>query len=211
MTGGRWVAGACLFLIPSLAAGQSGAVRLGLVNQRAERVAPNAVAQQLTGWGWGLDAAFGWGPATLALQYAEGGVSDGVDTTSTDLVDGEAVLWVAPIRYAAVGVGRHLRSYVRAGGTERWRTWELRAQGSATLLDGLVGGYLNLWLVLGGSADVLEELDGGRGLEGGLRLAVGRLPVSARLRYRVERLNLGAGTRQETVEQIGIAVGIGRR
>lgn len=202
---------AALLATPAVAIAQSGAVRLGLASVRAGRLAPVMGERVLNGVGWSLDAAFGMGPATLDLRYLESGLSDAESGTDLDLVDGEIILMVAPLRWAAVGVGPHIRSYVQSGGTERWVLWELRARAKAELLADQIDGYVEGWLVVGADADVVEPFDNGRGLEGGLRLVFGRLPISARLRYRVERLNLGDGAREETVDQLGIAIGIGRR
>jgi hypothetical protein len=68
-----------------------------------------------------------------------------------------------------------------------------------------------LWTVLGSGLPVSGSLETGLGLEGGLRLTLGRLPFSAELRYRVDRLAVPEAGRRETIEQVGIAVGVGRR
>jgi hypothetical protein len=157
-----------------------------------------------------VDGAFGLGPVTLAVRYLEGSLASDDPSADTDLVEGEVVLWVAPVRWAALGAGRHLRSYVEPGGTERWTMWDVRARGSAQLTEALTA-YGMLWTVLGSGLPVSGSLETGLGLEGGLRLTLGRLPFSAELRYRVDRLAVPEAGRRETIEQVGIAVGVGRR
>ena len=195
--------------LPHVAAAQSGAARVGIAQARVERISPVNGTQAFSGLGFGLEGAFGIGPATLELRYFESPLTADEVTDEVDLVEGEALLWVTPVRWASVGGGPHIRAYTEAGGTERWVMWELRGRASADLLQPTLAAYVEGWMTVGASADVAEPLDAGRGLEGGLRVAVGRLPFSARLRYRVERLELGDGVRRETVEHFGIAIGIG--
>jgi len=190
--------------------GQSGAVHLGAGQVRAEQVFSVGDTVARSGFAWSLDGAFGIGPATLAVRYLEGSLASDDTATETDLVEGEVILWFAPVRWAAVGAGPHVRAYVEEGGTERWTMWEVRARGTAQL-TGAVTAYGELWTVLGSGLPVTGSLDRGLGLEGGLRIAFGRLPFSGQLRYRVNQLAVADGGRLETVEQLGIAVGIGRR
>lgn len=197
-------------------AAQSGAVRLGLVSSRVERIAPVTGTQALTGIGWTLEGAFGIGPATLGVRYLQTPVSNDSTPDAIDLVEGEALLWFAPIHWVDVGLGPHLRAYAQGGGTERWVLWELRVRGNAVLFGPAIAAYAEGWRILGASVDAAESFNSGGGLEGGLRFVFGRFPLggsplSVRVRYRVERLNLGDGLRRETVEQLGVAFGIGRR
>lgn len=194
----------------STAQAQRLSLRLGAASERAGRIAPVAGEQQYTGTAFTADAAVALGPASLAVRYLQGAVTDDTGARDLDLVEGEAILWVAPVRWAAVGGGPHARAYVQGGGTERWLLWEVRARAQAGLLDRRIVGYAEVWVVAGAEVDVVETFDGGKGMEGGLQFAFGRLPFSARLRYRVERLDLGDGARRETVEQLGLSVGIGR-
>jgi hypothetical protein len=203
------VAAACL--LPHAAGAQSGAVRVGLGSAQVERISPVNGTQAFDGMGFALDGAFGLGPVTLGVRYFDGGISSDEVATEIDLVEGEALLWATPVRWVSVGLGPHIRAYVEEGGTERWVMWELRARGSVDLLRPALGAYIEGWTVLSADADVAETFDSGRGFEGGLSVAAGRLPFSARLRYRVERLELGDGVRRETVEHIGVVIGVGRR
>jgi len=189
---------------------QSAALHLGAGQVRAEQVFSVGDTVARSGTAWGVDGAFGFGPATLAVRYLEGSLASDDASTETDLVEGEVILWIAPVRWAALGAGPHARAYVQAGGTERWTMWEVRARGNAQL-TGTLTAYGELWTVLGSGLPVTGSLDRGLGLEGGLRIVFGRLPFSAQLRYRVNQLAVADGGRLETLEQLGIAVGIGRR
>ena len=197
--------------LPHVAAAQSGAARVAIAQARVERISPVNGTQAFSGVGFGLEGAFGLGPATLGLRYFQSPLTAEGVTDDLDLVEGEALLWVTPTRWVSVGGGPHIRAYAATGGTERWVMWELRGRASADLLRPTLAAYVEGWVTISADADVAEPLDGGRGLEGGLHLAVGRLPFTARLRYRVERLELGDGVRRETVEQLGIAIGVGWR
>ncbi|HEX9632819.1 MAG TPA: hypothetical protein VGA02_10175 [Gemmatimonadales bacterium] len=192
------------------AAAQSAALRLGVGQVRADQVLAAGDTVARSGMAVSLDGAFGVGPATLAVRYLEGSLASDDAGRETDLVEGEVILWVAPFRWAALGAGRHLRSYVESGGTERWATWEIRGRGTAQLTTALTA-YGELWTVVGSAVPVTGPLETGMGLEGGLRFALGRFPFSAHLRYRVDRLAVPDAGRRETVEQLGIAVGVGRR
>jgi hypothetical protein len=197
--------------LPHAAAAQSGALRVGIDRAQLERISPVDGTRAFDGVGFALDGAFGAGPVTLGVRYFEGAIAADGATGDLDLVEGEAILWVMPLRWVSVGGGPHIRAYVEEGGTERWVMWEMRARGSADLLRPSLGAYAEAWTVFSADADVAEPLDAGRGFEGGLRFAAGRLPISARLRYRVERLELGDGVRRETVEHLALVIGIGRR
>jgi hypothetical protein len=88
--------------------------------------------------------------------------------------------------------------------------WEVRARGTAQL-TGAVAAYGELWTVLGSGLPVTGSLDRGLGLEGGLRIAFGRLPFSGQLRYRVNQLAVADGGRVETVSSWASPSGIGRQ
>lgn len=193
------------------AAAQPGAVRLGIGQVRADQVLTGGDTVTRSGFGWSLEGAYGRGLATLAVRYLQGSLpSDRPSRDNTSLVEGEAILWVAPFRWVALGVGPHVRAYVEEGGTEHWTMWEVRGRGTALLTDAL-SAYAELWTVLGSSLPLSGDLSQGLGLEGGLRLTFGKRPFSAQLRYRVNRIALADDRRRETLEYFGIAVGIGRR
>jgi hypothetical protein len=189
---------------------QSFGGRIGVANARLHKATATDTLL-LSGLAFSLEGAANLGPATLSLRYLQGGLSGDDPTQDRGLVDGQVLLWVAPVRWAAVGVGPHLQAQLRDGVSEqRAVLWELHGQGNARLFEDLLTAYGELWTVFSGSYAPSEPFDNGVGLEGGLRLTAGRFPFSARLRYRVERADLGNGTRRETIEQIGLLVGIGR-
>lgn len=198
------------------AAAQWGAVRLGMGQVRAAQVSEAGDTVARSGLAWTIDATASRGWFTLAVRYLQGGLGSDDPARETDVVEGEAILWVAPVRWGAVGLGRHLRAYVEPGGTEHWTMWQLRARGTAHL-TGMITAYGELWTVLGAGLPGDVSLGRGLGLEGGLSIDVarliGRLPASAHvhLRYRANGLSLGDNGRRETVESLGIALGVGRR
>ncbi len=203
------LAAALLALSAAPLLAQSGAVRAVVHGVWVTGDRPTG-ARERTGLGLGGEATFGVGPAGLAVGYLEGSL-DETGGASTDFVEGHAFFTLRPLRWAALGFGPHVRSFIEPGGTQRWLLWEAHVQAATELLGPTIEAYAEGWVVVSAEVEVSEPFDGGRGLEGGLRVAVGRLPVALRLRYRLERLELGGGTRRETVEQVGLAVGIGRR
>jgi hypothetical protein len=198
------------------AAAQWWGVRLGLGQVRAAQVTEAADTVARSGMAWTLDGTVSRGWFTLAVRYLQGGLGSDDPSRETSVVEGEAILWVAPVRWGAVGLGRHLRAYVEPGGTEHWTQWQLRGRGTAQL-TGVIAAYGELWLALGAGLPGDVSLGSGRGLEGGLSIQVSRLigalPQTAHLhlRYRVNGLSVGDAGRRETVESLGIALGIGRR
>jgi hypothetical protein len=176
-----------------------------------EAVGQGGATRLRSGATWGGEGAFGLGPVVLSVRYLQGSIDSATGTTPVDYVEGQALLMIRPVRWLAAGFGPHARSFIEPGGTQRWLMWEVHGQGFAPLVGSLLEAYLEGWAVVGSSIDLVESLDHGLGIEGGMRVALGRLPVSVRVRYRSERLALGSGLRQETHEQIALAVGIGRR
>ena len=190
-------------------AAQSGAIRAVVHGVWVTGDRPAGLRER-SGLGLGGEAAFAVGPAALAVGYQEGSLDES-GGPSTDFVEGHVFFVLRPLRWAALGFGPHVRSFVEPGGTQRWLLWEAHLQAATEVLGPTIEAYAEGWVVVSADVEVAEPFDSGRGLEGGLKVAVGRLPVALRLRYRLERLDLGDGTRRETVEQVGLAVGIGRR
>jgi hypothetical protein len=176
-----------------------------------ETVGQSGSTQLRSGATWGGEGAFALGPAVLTVRYLQGSIDSAAGTAPVDFVEGQALLMIRPVRFLAAGFGPHARSFVEPGGTQRWLMWEIHGQGFAPLVASFLEAYVEGWAVVGSSIDLVESLDHGLGMEGGLRVALGRLPVSVRVRYRTERLALGSGLRQETHEQIALAIGVGRR
>lgn len=210
MIRGLPLAAAALALGSTPLAAQSFAVR-GTAASVRETVTQSGTSRLRTGAAWGGEGAFGLGPATLSVRYLQGSVDSAGGTAPVDYVEGEALLLLRPLRWVAAGFGPHVRSFVETGGTQRRLMWELHGQGIAPLAGSLLEAYLDGWVVVGSTINLGEPLDHGLGVEGGLRVALGRLPVSVRVRYRAERLALGGGSRHETHEQVALAIGVGRR
>ena len=147
----------------------------------------------------------------LEVQYLQGALHpDSGPAGHRDLIEGRASLGVAPVRWFALSVGPLVRSYVAAGGRERWVRWEARARAQAPLALPGVTGYVEGWRVLAASANLPGAFDGGQGGEAGI---AARLPLGpgwwARLAYGVDRVALTG--RRETVETVVLAVGVGLR
>lgn len=197
--------------ITGTAAAQSWSAR-GIADRvRVQRPALDAdTTIALQGNLFGIRGAYGFGPVTLGASYAQGSVSPSGSGASTDVVDGELMLWVAPVRWAALGGGPHARAFIENGGTERWLLWELRVR-TATNLAKAARAYLEAWRVMGASVPSPDTLDHAWGLEGGISLAFGRPPVSVQLHYRVEQQVVSGGTWKETQERLGIGLGLGAR
>lgn len=199
-----------LTVAPGLLAAQRLGARVLVAGVRTA-TAKDGDALRLTGAAFGGEGAIALGPVALAVRYLEGSVANDSAGIDRDLVEGDVTLWARPFRWGAMGIGPHVRSFVAGGSTERWVLWEARARGIAGIVPDVAEAYLEGWLVLGGDADVVEPFGSGRGLEGGVEVTLGRFPVSLRLRYRAERLDLADGGRLETTEHVLLGVGLGRR
>ncbi len=196
---------------------QSWSAGLSLATVRLQRPAVGAdTSVALRGTVLGLGGVIGFGPMRFDIRYAQGSASPAGGGSSTDIVDGEILLWVTPVPWVAAGIGPHARAFVEGGGTARWLLWELRLRSGTNLVGQTVGVYIEGWRVLGASVPAVDPFDHAWGMEGGLSVAfgqspLGRLPFSARLSYRVEQQVVGGGVRRETQDQLGIGIGVGRR
>lgn len=205
----RLLAFTAVLAVPSAAPGQQFGARLLWSGVRTAAATP-AIDLLLTGNVLGAEAAFGVSFLALKLRYLEGTLRNDSAGVERDLAEGDAMLWVRPVAWGAVGGGPHIRSFVAPGGTERWLLWEVRGRATAPILPRMIDAYLEGWVALNGDIDVPEAFDSGRGVEGGIEVSIGRLPVAVRLRYRAERVGLGDGARRETTEHVMFGVGIGR-
>ena len=112
-------------------------------------------------------------------------------------------------RQMAFLMGPHIRSIVSERGTERWFYWEGRIRGEVTLV-GRVKAHLDWWRVISADVNVIEPFNHSNGIDGGLTLPLGTAPLALSLRYRSESATLGGGARTESVEQIALALHLGR-
>jgi hypothetical protein len=203
--------------VTSAGVAQSWSARMTVGTAGVQRPAVGAdTSVALRGTVLGVGGTYTLGPATLDIRYAQGGVSAAGGDLATDLVDGEIVVWVAPVRWVSLGLGPHARAFVEDGGTERWLLWELRLRSGTALVGSTVRVYCEGWRVVGAAVPVVDPFDHGWGMEGGLSVVFGRsplgsLPFSARLTYRVEQQVVANGARRETQNRLGIGIGVGWR
>ena len=160
---------------------------------------------------FGLEAGFRYWRAELRGRYSQGGLEPTGGGQSTDLVEGELMLGVWPVDMLELRFGPRARSYVTNAGTVRWVFWEVRARFEANLSRGSsLWSYFEAWYALTGSVNAAESFGNGRGLEGGLGLLIPSTPVRLRLGYRIDQGRLQEDSRTEAIEELILAVGVGR-
>lgn len=148
----------------------------------------------------------------LDVGYAQGRVTpDTAGPMSRDVVEGRLLLGTRPWRGLAIKAGPHVRAFVSSAGTQRFLFFEARLRGERPIVGATVHGYAELWRVVSGTVNVVEQFDGGQGGEAGMIVRLPRAPLWARLAYGIERAKLGGGSRLETVEGLTVAIGYGRR
>lgn len=163
------------------------------------------------GAAFGGEGSLGVGRVLLAASYWQGTVNpDGGTEPSRDLVEGSAMLGVRLLNGLTLAGGPRARTYLFAGGTQRWLFWELRARAAGRFIGSAVSGHAELWRALSSDVNVLERLDHAQGGEAGMTVHVSRL-VEARLAYRIDHAVLGGGSRVETVDGLVVGLGLARR
>ncbi|HEX9729086.1 MAG TPA: hypothetical protein VGA37_11325 [Gemmatimonadales bacterium] len=175
-----------------------GAVRLTRENQ-AGKVLLSATSV-------GVEGAIGVSVVGLGFQYAQGSLRGGT-TPDQDLVEGELMVSLRPVRNLAFLFGPHARALVSRLGTERWLLYEGRVRGEAVLV-GPVRGRLDVWRVVGSNVNVPEAFDSGYGLDGVLTVTLPSFPLGLSLRYRAERAQLANDTRRESIEHLTLVLGL---
>lgn len=199
---------ACALLAPTAAVGQTVSGGAAVTHLRLARERDGNV-EMLSGNALGVMAGLRMGPVSLALDYLQGSITTADGVVEEDAVEGEAILLVRPVPGIAIGTGAHARSFVTAAGTQRWVFWEARLHTEAALY-GPFRGYFAGWRVLAASVNLVDPFDHGYGVDGGVSVSFGHLPVAVRARYRAERVTLAGGARTQTNERVGIVVTIGR-
>ena len=164
-------------------------------------------SSQLNGIALGGRAGVTWRKLRLDVRYLEGGLSSEADGPDEDIVEGELMLGFAPLSWLTLRLGPHIRSFVTSQGTQRWIFWEGHATGAVELGSPRLLSYLDLWYVFAANVDAVEPFDQGLGIEGGIRLTMDRLPLFAKLAYRIDQSSLGDGSRTNTVEHMVFAIG----
>ncbi len=188
--------------------GQSVGIGAKVVSVRLSRETA-AGLEQPKGTAFGIEGVISSSRFGLNIRYYEGSISTPAAGSDQDIVEGEAMVWFRPVRWLSLVIGPHVRSLVTTRGTERWLFLEARLHSEVSLL-GPIRGYADGWRVLAADVNVAEPFDNGYGIDGGLTLSLGALPLAFALRYRNESATLAGGARLETIEQLAIVVGYGR-
>lgn len=163
-----------------------------------------------SGAAFGGEGSLGTGRVFLSAGYRQGTLNpDGGTEPARDLVEGSVMLGVRLLKELTLAGGPYARTYVFAGGTQRWLFWELRARAEGTFIGSTVRGHAELWRALSTDVNVLEPLGHAQGGEAGMTVRVSRL-VEARLAYRIDHAVLGGGSRVETVDGLVVGVGLAR-
>lgn len=147
----------------------------------------------------------------LETGYLEGKLRPNAGLTgSRDLVEGRLMLGVRPFPWLVMKVGPHARGYIRGGFTEQWIQWEARGRVEGSLATRHIRTHLELWRAMDGSVTNGAGAFGtGHGGEAGLGIRFPTAPVWACLTYTVERSGIASGLSLDTMERLGISVGIG--
>lgn len=159
----------------------------------------------------GTSGALTLGIASLELSYLEGNLTPDSGTASPrDIVDGAAFLAVRPVRWVALKLGVHLRSYVIPSGTERWLNYEARLRGEGDIIGSILRAHVELARSVSADVNIGPQAESFQSGEAGLVVRLTRAPVWARLSYVIDQAKTaGGGT--ETLDGISLAIGYGAR
>lgn len=166
--------------------------------------------ERLSGFSAGGGATVAYRRLGMSFRYLEGSVSPRGGGTGRDIVEGEAMLSLRGLSWLSVSFGRHIRSYVRSDGTERWLLWEARIRTEARLATRRLISSLEASQVLSADVNSPEAFDRAQGIEGELKWMVFSRPLWLSLGYRMDRARLGGGSRTEVLEHIRLTVGFGQ-
>ena len=165
---------------------------------------------RLSGVSAGGAAAVAFGRFGLGIRYLEGSLSPSGGGTGRSIVEGEAMLSARALSWLSIKFGPHIRSFIQNNATERWVFWEARFRTETELGTKRVTSSLEFWQILSGSANTTQPFDGGQGIAGNLRWKPSNKPLWLNLGYRIDRSNLGGGSRTEVLEHIVLGIGYGR-
>ena len=170
----------------------------------------SAAMEHLSGLSTGLSTTATYRRIGLNVRYLEGSLESSGGATSRDIVEGEAMFSVRALRWLHFSFGRHIRSFIRSDGTQRWLFWEARVRTKARLGTPRLVSSLELSHVLSGNVNAAEPFDGGKGMEAELRWTIfPRRSLWMGFGYRIDRSHLGGGSRTEVVEHIQVTLGYG--
>lgn len=203
---------ACAVWSPPLAAqvARHVAVGLGATHMRLRNTTAASGTEVSSGVAVGGGGMIHTGHAALEASYLQARlVADTGSASARDLVEGSVQLVVRPTVWLALGGGPHIRAYVTPGGTERWVLWEARARFEGALVSRLVWTDLELWRALAADVNIGSGSRTAQGGEVRLTVRLPQAPVWARLSYRIDQAKNGGGAGIETLEGIGVSLGVG--
>lgn len=159
---------------------------------------------------FGGEGTLSLGRLVAGVSYFQGTLGAG-STAARDLVEGRALLGVRPFAWLTVGAGPRARAYVITGATQRWIFWELRTRAEAAFIGSAARGYAEFWRAVSANVNVPETFDHAQGGEAGMIVRFSRVPLEARVAYRIDHTVLGGGSRLETVDGVLVQFGLARR
>lgn len=168
------------------------------------------VTTELSGFSAGIQAHGSAGPVFLEARYNEGSIESDDGLAARDLVEGEVILGLNPVRWIRIGLGPHARSFITEGGTQRWLFWEGRFGVQPQLVVPALRGFAEIWRALSSDVDQAGEFDLEQGMQAGILFQPERTPVWISLSYRVDQARLDGESRLETAQQLALSVGFGR-
>ena len=171
-----------------------------------------SVPSTLSGMVFGGEGRVALGPVGLDLGYWQGSLSaQSGPQPNEDVVEGKALLEVAPVHWFTIAAGPYARAYTTSGGTERWLSWRVQGRVEQPLVRETVRGYAELWFVASSNVNVVQPFTSGRGGRLGLRIEPASWPVWLTLGYGIEQTRLGSGSRIDTVDRLTFGVGYSKR
>lgn len=183
-----------------------------LIEGRASRVrvvgSAASAGGPLTGHTVGVGVLARWWWLTIEPRYHEGTVTADAGGVRWDVIAGEVMFGLRPVRWFTFSAGPLITSYLTPEGTRRTVAWHGRVRLEAILLVRGLRSYMDLWRVMSADANTVQLVDGGYGGEAGLRVRFPGTPVALGASYRVERTDFGGGLWLETVEHVGLSLGV---
>lgn len=182
----------------------------GAMVQLEEKVGASRVA--LGGAVLAGEARIARGRFLLGAGYLDGRLkADSASLPSRNLVEGRVFVGAEPWPWLTVTAGPLVRAYVTDTATERWVLWQARARLQGPLVGTKLATYVELWRALSAQVNLPDAVDRVQGGEAGIVFRPSQSKLWMRLAYRIDDAALGDGRRQETVEAISLAVGVGGR
>lgn len=203
-----------LVTAPALTGQEAPHFAVGGFAAHATRQSEGSLTERLTGVTRGFEGRAVLWRFLIEVRYLEGSLDAATGDTERDIVEGEAFVGFRPVSWLTLKAGRRVRNYSTIDINERWDFWEVRLRAEVALFlpttrSFALHSYLEGWRALSADVNVPASVDNGGGGEGGMMLRLTRIPIWSRIGYRIDRANLGDGTRRETVQQLIFALGIG--